>query len=208
MSTPLAPAPEPRKPWYKRPKPLILTALGIVIIPPLLLFIVLFISAVVDVVKGDVPAPTTTATTTSSTEPTTTLETTSEEPSTAPTSSETTEESTSEEPAPEPEPETSEPSPEEVEAWLRGQLGVERFSEALLVDPTSWIGYIVGGNVDHGNLHVQLQIDRTTDKALGKQAAGALANFVKYSNDPWSNDISFVIVEDGTGTVVAQEMVK
>lgn len=91
--------------------------------------------------------------------------------------------------------------------WLKGQFGLSP-SEALLQDATIWYGYVTGAYVERGNLHVQLQVDRKQDKAMGKQAAKALANFVMFSDDPLVSDVDFAIAEDGAGTFIDQEKVK
>lgn len=90
--------------------------------------------------------------------------------------------------------------------WLREQFGADP-SEVLMQDPSTWYGYVNGAYVDHGNLHVQLQVDRKADKDLGERAAKALANFVSFSDDPVVSDVSWAIAEDGAGTIIKQEKV-
>lgn len=90
--------------------------------------------------------------------------------------------------------------------WLTSQFGVAP-SEALVQDPSIWYGYVTGAYVEYGNLHVQLQVDRKADKALGEQAAKALASFVTLSDDPVVDGVDWAIAEDGTGVIIKQEKV-
>ena len=79
--------------------------------------------------------------------------------------------------------------------------------EVAVQDPTLWYGYVSGAHIEGSRLHVQLQVDRKADKALGAQAAKALANFVMFSDDPVVEGVSWAIAEDGTGVVIEQESV-
>jgi len=91
--------------------------------------------------------------------------------------------------------------------WLEKQMGSTP-AEVLTRDPSLWYGYVSGAYFDHGNLHVQLQVDRKEDKALGEQAAHALSNLVGLSNDPEVADIDgHAVVEDGAGVVIDQKMI-
>lgn len=90
--------------------------------------------------------------------------------------------------------------------WLTSQFGAAP-SEVLVQDPSIWYGYVTGAYVEHGNLHVQLQVDRKADKALGEQAAKALASFVTLSDDPVVDGVDWAIAEDGTGVIIKQEKV-
>lgn len=90
--------------------------------------------------------------------------------------------------------------------WLTSQFGVAP-SEVLVQDPSIWYGYVTGAYVEYGNLHVQLQVDRNADKALGEQAAKALSNFVMFSDDPVVDGVNWAIAEDGAGVIIKQEKV-
>jgi hypothetical protein len=92
--------------------------------------------------------------------------------------------------------------------WLESQFGMPP-SQAVVMDPTVWYGYVSNAYVDkaYGNLHVQMQVDRKSDKELGEQAAKALVNFVGFSDDPVVSGVEWVIAEDGTETVIKQEKV-
>lgn len=92
--------------------------------------------------------------------------------------------------------------------WLESQFGMPP-SQAIVMDPTVWYGYVSNAYVDkaYGNLHVQMQVDRKADKELGEKAAKALVNFVGFSDDPVVSGVEWVIAEDGTGTIIKQEKV-
>lgn len=91
--------------------------------------------------------------------------------------------------------------------WLESQFGMTP-AEVLTSDPTIWYGYVSDAYIDKGNLHVLMQVDRTSDKELGKQAAMAVANFVSFSDDPVVSDVDWAIAENGVGEFIAQESVK
>lgn len=104
---------------------------------------------------------------------------------------------------------TQEKEEERVDAmpWLHDQFGAEP-SEVLAQDPAMWYGYVSDAYIDHGNLHVLLQVDRKADKALAERAQDALVNFVKIGSDPRVDGVSYVVVEDGAGVVITQKMVR
>lgn len=110
---------------------------------------------------------------------------------------------------------SKEPTPTETEAasstpeedWLREQFGVDSFTEILITDPTLWGRYVNGVERKGDRLHVRLQVDRDTDQELADRAAHAIANFVRFSDDERVKDIDWVVVEDGAGVHMAQEMI-
>lgn len=132
-------------------------------------------------------------------------ETTVEETTTEEVEETTTEEETEE-------PETPERSDEEkaadYEAWLKSQYGVDSFTEVLMQDSTLWAGYINGITANSNNMHVRLQVDRKDPEAkeMAKRASKAIASLAKASKDPRVGNVYWVIVEDGAGTVMSQEM--
>lgn len=110
------------------------------------------------------------------------------------------------------EPETPERSDEEkaadYEAWLKGQYGVGSFTEVLMQDSTLWAGYINGIVAKNNNMHVRLQVDREdpSSKEMAKRASKAIASLAKASKDPRVENVNWVIVEDGAGVYLAQEI--
>ena len=109
-------------------------------------------------------------------------------------------------------PETPERSDEEkaadYEAWLKGQYGVGSFTEVLMQDSTLWAGYINGIVAKNNNMHVRLQVDREdpSSKEMAKRASKAIASLAKASKDPRVENVNWVIVEDGAGVYLAQEI--
>lgn len=105
------------------------------------------------------------------------------------------------------------PSTSEVEEekdampWLRSQFDAAPM-EVFLSDPSIWYGYVAGAYVEGSRLHVQLQVDRKADKALGEDAAKAIASLASFAKDPVLDGVDWVLVEDGTGTIIKQEQVR
>ncbi len=89
------------------------------------------------------------------------------------------------------------------DAALRQALGVQEYSE-LLSDPTLWGGYINGIRVQSANAFVTLQIspDDPSRKDLGQRAAKSISMLLPAEA---VEGINFVVVEDATGVVIAQE---
>lgn len=95
----------------------------------------------------------------------------------------------------------------DAEQWLKEMLGVDSFTEILLRDATLWTGYVNGVDLDGGDLHVRLQVNRDSDMDLAEQAAPAIANLVRISKDPRVAGVDWVIVEDGAGVYMSQEQI-
>lgn len=96
------------------------------------------------------------------------------------------------------------------ESWLKEQFGVESFTEVLVSDPGSWAGYVNGFEANRDRMHVRLQVDRDSpkDKEMGERAATAIASLIRTGNeDPRVASVDWVVVDDGTGVVIAQESV-
>ncbi|MCT7372647.1 hypothetical protein [Mycolicibacterium llatzerense] len=72
---------------------------------------------------------------------------------------------------------------------------------------TCWQPYVVHFEFASGVLRPTLQIDRTSQKALGTKAAQNMASFIGFSKEPWAQQIDWVEVTDGAGVHVAQESV-
>ena len=75
-------------------------------------------------------------------------------------------------------------------------------------DSTLWAGYINGITANRNNMHVRLQVDRKDPEAkeMAKRASKAIASLAKTGGDPRVENVYWVIVEDGAGTVMSQEM--
>ena len=97
----------------------------------------------------------------------------------------------------------------DYEAWLKGQLGVESFTQLLTSDPSLWGGWINGFDAQRDRMHVRLQIDRndSDSKDFAKQAATAIASLVRASDDPRVENVDWVVVDDGAGVYIAQESI-
>lgn len=179
MSTTASEAPE-KKPWYK--KPWIWGVVAAVIV----------VGGIANLVN---PRPSEDA------EPTPT-ETVSEAPVATP----------STEPAPvEPEeaaePEVIRPTSEEFGASIKNAFGGMEFSEIYASDPSLWAGYIAGVRVEGSNAFVTLQVaaDDPNRNDLGDRAAKALSTLLTADD---VDGISWIIVEDASNTVIAQQQPK
>lgn len=92
-----------------------------------------------------------------------------------------------------------------LEAAIKTALGVDgEFSDLYAQDPTLWGGHITDITVDGSNAHVTLQVAPDADNRddLGERAAQALSTLL--TGDA-IDGIDWFIVEDATGTVIAQE---
>lgn len=119
-----------------------------------------------------------------------------------------------EKPKPAPEPKTEKPAgptaEEKTQAFdraLKDGLGIdESYQEALVMDPSLWAGYVVGVRVDGDLAYVTLQVDRNTPDGqdLGQRAAKAISTLILQETVD-TLKLSWVVVEDGTGTVIDQK---
>jgi len=85
---------------------------------------------------------------------------------------------------------------------LLTDFGVTEFSQILAQDPQKWAGYISDITVDHGKVNVALQVDQKQGKGMAKDAAKALSTLLSRQN---TEGLSWVVVTDGAGVVMAQE---
>ena len=90
------------------------------------------------------------------------------------------------------------------EQALKDALGVQSFSELLVVDASMWGGYINGVRVEDGLAHITLQIadDDPGRDELGSRAASAISTLLPATA---VEGITWIIVEDALGVVIAQE---
>lgn len=122
-------------------------------------------------------------------------------------------EPTAEAEEPETQPEPAGPTDAEraarFEQDLKIGLGVQDSFQELLYDPRLWGGYIADVRYQTGNIYVTLQVDGSTPdgKDLGQRAAKAISTLMTQETVD-AVDYSWVIVEDGGGTVIDQKQPK
>jgi hypothetical protein len=130
--------------------------------------------------------------------PTVTVETSASGPTTA------------EESAPMPTEEAAQAGPTEEERAaafdqsIRDAFGGASYAELAAQDGLTWPGYVNAIRVERSNAFVTLQIasnDPSRDE-LGKRAASALSTLLPASA---FDGISWIVVEDASGVVIAQE---
>lgn len=95
----------------------------------------------------------------------------------------------------------------EFEASIKRAFGGVEFSDLHASDPTLWAGYIAGVRVERSNAFVTLQVaaDDPARKELGDRAAKALSTLLTADD---VDGIAWIIVEDASGTVIAQQQPK
>lgn len=93
----------------------------------------------------------------------------------------------------------------QLEADIKAALGVESFGELLASDPSLWGGWINGVRVEGSKATITLQVaaDDPLRDDLGERAARALPTLLPPES---LADISWIVVEDASGVVIAQEM--
>ncbi|MSS84980.1 hypothetical protein FYJ24_09430 [Actinomycetaceae bacterium WB03_NA08] len=106
--------------------------------------------------------------------------------------------------APTPEPAVDEERSAALTQATKDAFGGQEFTEILVSDPTLWAGYINGIRVEGDLAYYTLQIsaDDLDREEFGQQAARALSTLLPASA---VEGIDWIIVEDGAGTVIAQE---
>lgn len=167
------------KPWYKKMK---------FVIPLVIVLVIVLVTAINGADESSESAS-------------------EQEEITTETIAEESEETTTEEETEEPE-RSDEEKAADYEAWLKSQFGVDSFTEVLMQDSTLWAGYVNGIVANNNNMHVRLQVDREDPEAkeMAKRASKAIASLAKASKDPRVENVNWVIVEDGAGVYLAQEM--
>lgn len=94
----------------------------------------------------------------------------------------------------------------DVEKYILESFGADSFGEALAQNPDGWAGRIQEVKFSNGNAHI-LTAYTTSDKAEGTQTANAIANLISLGSPELSKKVDWIIVEDGTGTIIAQKQV-
>lgn len=90
-----------------------------------------------------------------------------------------------------------------LEQSIKNAFGGAEFTELLIEDPTMWAGWISDVRVEGSNAYIRLQlIEEGKEDDIGKRAAQALSTLL--SKDDVAG-ISWLIVEDATGTVIGQK---
>ncbi|MBP2437053.1 hypothetical protein [Microbacterium amylolyticum] len=95
----------------------------------------------------------------------------------------------------------------DLEEAIKGALGIESsFSELYAYDPSLWGGYINGVRTEGDLAFITLQVaaDDPMRDDLGQRAAQALSTLLS-ADTIESVDIGWIIVEDASGVVIAQE---
>lgn len=95
---------------------------------------------------------------------------------------------------------------QDVTPWAREQVGLS--GSGGYEATGGWMDTLVGARVEGSNLYITLQVDRS-DEGTAERAERFYLNTLRLtSNQPdWADDVRFVIVEDGAGTVITQQSV-
>lgn len=97
------------------------------------------------------------------------------------------------------------PTDAEAEAWVREQYGLS--ADESWMNAGGNASYITGVRMDGKNLYVTMQIDRATEEDKAESVTKLLTNSASMHPNDFTEQMSWVIVEDGAGTVVKQESV-
>lgn len=132
----------------------------------------------------------------------------------------TDEPATEQDPEPEQAPDTDTPKDEappaqenpDINPWAKSVVGLSpdaNYLDALSTDSApTWVAAITDVSIGHGNnVVITMQVDRKTEKEQAKQAMNLYANSLKSFPKDWSEHVSYVIVEDGTGTHISQRRI-
>lgn len=92
---------------------------------------------------------------------------------------------------------------QDVTTWARGQAGLSGSSGYEATG--GWMDTLVGARVQGSDLYITLQVDRS-DKAPAVRAEKFYLYTLRLTSDQpdWTDDVKWVIVEDGAGTVITQ----
>lgn len=99
------------------------------------------------------------------------------------------------------------PRSEAFERALQDSFGGQSYEEVFAADPMAWYGWIDAARVEGSNAYVTLKVGyESPDRApLGEQAAKALSTLLPATA---VEDISWIIVEDASNVVIAQQQPK
>lgn len=92
-----------------------------------------------------------------------------------------------------------------VFAALQSQFGGVTPAEVFASDPSLWYGWISGTRVEGSNFYVTLQVGPSDAERrdLGERAASAIPTLLPADA---TGTLSWVVVEDASGTVIDQKM--
>ena len=99
----------------------------------------------------------------------------------------------------------------ELDNWAKGVVGLgesQEFIDAATDDfAPSWAAPITGVRLDGSNLYITSQIDRNLDEETAEKIQNLYVNSLRMTPPEWGDQVDWVIVEDGTNTVVTQESI-
>lgn len=106
---------------------------------------------------------------------------------------------------------TSPVAQDDLDNWAKSVVGLgesQEFIDAATDDfAPSWAATITGVRLDGKNLYLTAQIDRKVDAETADKIQGLYVNSLRTVPPEWGDQVDWVIVEDGTHTVVTQERV-
>lgn len=102
---------------------------------------------------------------------------------------------------------------EQVEEWVKGVLGGsadDPWSQIAAKDSSPAWTYAVNRVYygKGGNVVFNMQLDRKADESTAEEIGKLYANAIRLTPPDWADGVSFVIVEDGTGTHIHQTRVE
>lgn len=91
----------------------------------------------------------------------------------------------------------------ELEQAIKNAFGGAEFTELLIEDPTMWAGWISQVRVEGSDAYIRLQLhEEGKEDDIGKRAAQALSTLLTKDD---VKGLSWIIVEDASGTVIGQK---
>lgn len=102
---------------------------------------------------------------------------------------------------------------ERVEGWAKGAIGGgadDPWSQIAAKDYAPAWAYAVNRVYygKGGNVVFNVQLDRKADKPTAEEIGKLYANAIRLTPPDWADGVSYVIVEDGTGTHIHQTRVE
>lgn len=102
---------------------------------------------------------------------------------------------------------------EQVEEWAKGVIGGgadDSWSQIAAKDTAPAWAYAVNRVYygKGGSVVFNMQIDRRADRSTAEEIGKLYANAIRLTPPDWADGVSYVIVEDGTGTHIHQTRVE
>lgn len=102
---------------------------------------------------------------------------------------------------------------EQVEEWAKGVLGGgadDSWSQIAAKEYSPAWAYAVNRVYygKGGNVVFNMQLNRDTDKPTAEEIGKLYANAIRLTPPDWASGVSYVVVEDGTGTHIHQTHVE